>query len=134
MASDCRCDGHSPLTSAGRFFPDSHNSLSDSIKIHLYSNRPSVHLSVGLCVRKEHVYPPFPPVSSSPLTAGQKNMADVAHERARVAHAGLRNWTIPKLDLEVLDYSVCVSDSLRLVCLPPGAANHIAAAPKAIPE
>lgn len=63
-----------------------------------------------------------------------KNMADVAHERARVAHAGLRNGTIPKLDLGVLDYYVCVSDSLRLVCLPPGAANHIAAAPKAIPE
>lgn len=36
--------------------------------------------------------------------------------RARVPHVGLCNKTIKTLDLEVLDYYVCISASVRLVC------------------
>lgn len=43
---------------------------------------------------------------------------------ARVAHVGLCNETIPRLDLEVLDYSVCLSARLRLVCLSRSGQSH----------
>lgn len=62
-------------------------------------------------------------VEFSPLTAGQKH-GFRGSPGARVARAGLRNGTIPTLDLEVLDYYVCVSDSLRMVCLSRSGQSH----------
>lgn len=134
VADCCCCDEYSPSPSPGCFFTDCHNSPSDFIKMHLYSH----HLSVCLSVERSPlpsspaVYPEFTCMLSSPLTPGLKHAlhGSRGHElhmwdyvTRQSQRLTLKFWIILSAFHPAWGWSVS-----------PGVANHIAAAPKAIPD